>query len=356
MKGFKKVGNARTWRGITVVSAFVAVVFGSAIGITKQWESTLNAVLGTSSSKLVETDSSSLEDSETYKSSYDNFDDMYSNAKAVAENIESEGAVLLKNDNGTLPLDIGSKISCFSRNSVDIEYGSTGLAEVDTSVAPTLKSALEDEENFEVNPTLWDMYEDYTEETSASRKSGSWYSGAITYSTAETPMSYYTDDVVSSYSSYNDAAIVTISRSGGEGSDLPTGDFADGTNYLALQDSEKAMLAEVESNFDQVIVLINSGWALQLDWLDDYDIDAALWIGTPGQRGLASVDDLLVGNINPSGRLSDTYASSALSAPAAQNAGDFSFTNSEEISLDDAKSGAGNYLSYNEDIYIGYKY
>lgn len=98
----------------------------------------------------------------------------------------------------------------------------------------------------------------------------------------EVPWNEYTDEVKDSVSSYGDAAIVTLSRVGGEGADLAYGDV----NYLALDDNEKEMLSNVaamkaDGTVSKIIVLINSANALQVDFLKDntYNVDACLWIG-----------------------------------------------------------------------------
>ena len=160
---------------------------------------------------------------------------------------------------------------------------------------------------------------------------------------------------------YSDAAIVVFSRVGGEGSDMPTGDFGDGTKYLALQEQEKDVLREIQDSgkFDKVIALINTSNAMELGWVDqeEYGIDACIWIGGVGQSGARAVAKALCGEINPSGHLADTYAADSFSSPAMQNFGDFTFTNASEI---EAQIGADNngtkYVVYAEGIYVGYRY
>ena len=120
------------------------------------------------------------------------------------------------------------------------------------------------------------------------------------------PWDVYTDEVKDSVAQYGDAAIVTLSRVGGEGADLSYGEV----NYLALDENEKAMLqnvAEMKKNgtVKKTILLINSANALQVDFLknNEYDIDAALWIGDVGISGINAVAEILTGKVNPSGSL-----------------------------------------------------
>ena len=215
---------------------------------------------------------------------------------------------------------------------------------------------------FEVNSTVWDFYKSYDGKDGYTRSNGS-YMGAKAEDIfiAEVPVSEYTDAVRDSYDAYSDAAIVVFSRVGGEGSDMPTGDFGDGTKYLSLQEQEKDVLREIQDSgkFDKVIALINTSNAMELGWVDqeEYGIDACIWIGGVGQSGARAVAKALCGEINPSGHLADTYAADSFSSPAMQNFGDFTFTNASEI---EAQIGADNngtkYVVYAEGIYVGYRY
>ncbi len=116
------------------------------------------------------------------------------------------------------------------------------------------------------------------------------------------PWDAHTDEVKDSVAQYGDAVIVTLSRVGGEGADLSYGEV----NYLALTENEKAMLqnvAEMKKNgtVKKTILLINSANALQVDFLknNEYDIDAALWIGDVGISGINAVAEILTGMANP---------------------------------------------------------
>ena len=171
------------------------------------------------------------------------------------------------------------------------------------------------------------------------------------------PWDVYTNDVKSSVAQYGDAAIVTLSRVGGEGADLSYGEV----NYLALDDNEKSMLENLASmkkngEIKSIIVLINSANALQVDFLknNDYDVDAALWIGDVGISGINAVAQILVGDVNPSGSLVDTYCYDNYSAPAMWN-----FTPSVYdgyVEGGDVPAKGSTYMIYQEGIYVGYKY
>lgn len=94
----------------------------------------------------------------------------------------------------------------------------------------------------------------------------------------------------------------------------------------------------------------------------DEDIASILWIGTPGCYGYYGVADLLSGEVQPSGHLTDTYAVNTAKSAAVQNYGVYTFQNAEEI--DPTASGetpsynlrSSWYVAETEGIYVGYKY
>ena len=112
--------------------------------------------------------------------------------------------------------------------------------------------------------------------------------------------------------------------------------------------------------FKKIIVLINSGNAMELGWLDEYHVDACLWIGQPGQRGFEGVANILTGLANPSGKLVDTYAENSLSAPSTVNGGyhNQQWTNLDQVfaSTTEDEADVSFYSVQAEGIYLGYKY
>ncbi len=269
-------------------------------------------------------------------------------SEALCQEIEQEGMVLLKNEGG-LPLASGAKVSVFGQDSVDFVYGGAGSGAVDTSKAANLKQALETA-GFSVNPTLWDFYA--TGPGKGYRKTTPDETGAGVFAVNEVPVSVYTDDVKSSFSSFGDAAVVCIGRSGGESADIPTTPLETGALYLELDPEELAMLSMACGSFDNVVLLLNSNNPVELGFLDDpayVNVKAVLWCGGVGQTGIYAIGEALAGTVNPSGKLVDTYAYDSLSAPSAANLGDYTITNSTV--------GNGNkYLVYAEGIYVGYRY
>lgn len=344
--------------GLSILFGILSIVCIILVVVSGMFDQTFYILTGSKFAKV----SNTSDDAMYYTSDYDSEEERLAAGDALTQQLEAEGAVLLKNENDALPLEAGSKLSCFSQSSVRLVYGGTGSGSVDTSKAANLKDALT-EEGFEVNPTLWDFYDTgdgagYKRGTRSIRGSGEW-------SINEVPWDKYTDEVKDSVASYGDAALVVISRSGGEGTDLPINDCEDGEkgNYLTLNADEKEMLSQLadmkeKGEIQKIVLLINSSNTIQVDFLtnDTYDIDAALWIGGVGQSGIQSVAGILSGKINPSGRLVDTYCNDNLSSPAMQNFGAFTYTNADQTEVNGESKMSDYYVVYQEGIYIGYRY
>ena len=269
--------------------------------------------------------------------------------KELCEAIEAEGIVLLKNEDNALPLGESEKnLALLGQNSVDFVYGGGGSGSVDTSLAPDLREALESS-GFTVNETLWNFYE--TGAGKDYRKSFPNAAGDGEFAVNEVPRSAYTDAALSSMSD-SDVAVVSIGRSGSESSDLPMQPLPTGYRYLQVDQNELDTLALACEQFDKVILLINSTNPLELGFLEDAayaNVKAALWVGAVGQEGMYAIGEILNGNVNPSGRLVDTYAYDSLSAPSAQNLGDYNIVNS-------TVQNGNKYIVYQEGIYVGYRY
>lgn len=356
-----KKGHIGRWQrsSIAVLSILLAAASGVTAGAVS-YKSLICTAIGGDMYKTV--DKQHSDPIVPYPTNGESLEEWKQEADALVEEIEAEGIVMLKNNGDALPLETGNKISLFSRSSVDLVLGGTGAGGIDASKTVDLKTALENDGMFEVNDTLWDFYKTYDGKDGYIRSNGT-YAGALPKDiyVAEVPQNEYTEEVKASYESYNDAAVVVISRVGGEGSDMPTGEFGDGTKYLALQEQEKELLRAIQESgkFQKTIILINTSNAMELGWLDqeEYGIDACLWIGGVGQSGAKAVAGVLAGQVNPSGHLPDTYAADSFSSPAMQNFGDFTYTNADEIEQQIGGQNQGTkYVVYREGIYVGYRY
>lgn len=371
MKGKRK--RIWLWRGLSAVSAFLLafVTFGSACA--KSYSSTINSFLDVTTSKIVTDENADDEGTPAYMSSYGDFTE--ENLKKLEADVydhiveeEEEGAVLLQNNDDALPLAQNSKISLFGLASYYPLYHTASAGSrtyKNDELTVDYKEAFT-EEGFEVNETLYNAYSSMEPRTGEGGFPP-WGDGIKNYQTTgncEAPASVYTDEVIHSLDDYHDAAIVVLSREAGEGSDMPVSEVDETSgetiSSLSLHQNEKDMLNIVKEHFDTIIVIINTTYFMELDWLEDYDVDACLWIGSPGNTGLTGVARIIAGRVNPSGRLSDTFAASSLSAPAMANScGNLpTWSNVDEMYSEGiVKDENAKYLDVElENIYIGYKY
>ena len=368
-EGKGKVKKMKKARSIVALVLIAVVAVGLVVGnyYANKYAPVISTFLGQKSYEV--RDEGSNQDTEYYKAEYSTESERLAADAKAAQETAGEGFVLLKNDASTLPLT-GGNVTLFGVSSADILYGGGGSGAVDTTTAPTLKTALESA-GFNVNPTMWDFYT--TGAAKDIRMDVADIAGSGRYVIHEASPSMFSDAESASLANYGDAAIVTFARSGSESSDLPVAydesyleamdiqgyagafhsdplDSAEdvGRSYLELTANEEELLSYVSQHFDKVIVLINSGNAMDLSFLDQeqYGVDACLWIGNPGQDGLLAVGDILSGAVNPSGKTVDTYAYDPTSAPAVQNFGMNTMTGESNNA----------YVVYQEGIYVGYRY
>lgn len=319
-----------------------------------------------------------------YTSDYSNKNEALDAANALNEQICEEGIILLKNEDDTLPLNTEEKkITVFGKNSINLVLGGSGsnAGSAQGSDVLDLYSSLQDA-GFEYNPIIKDFYK--SKQSGSGRAATPGIGSILTgYPIAETPISSYTQAVKSSYTQYPDAALVVISRIGGEGYDLPRTMFWNGSNYtswsdenrqiisgarrmddhyLQLDQNETDMIEEACKNFSTVIAVINSSTSMELGFLDDLNhysynenIKAALWIGNPGNSGINALGRVLNGTVNPSGKTVDTYARNFKNDPTWNNFGNNRSANGNRYSLD-GKNRNAYFVDYEEGIYIGYRY
>ncbi len=306
------------------------------------------------------------------------------NGNAVNERICEEGFVLLKNDD-VLPLktslsdptvSAAPKVSVFGKNSVNMSYGSSGSVGGSITDPATIFDSLE-AAGYDVNETLKSFYEDNDQSGDPRPSAPSMASGAIPsgFATGETDPDTYPDNVISSFKEYNDMALVVITRTSGENSDLPTtminttGAMSASDHYLELDENEQKMLRLACENFENVVLIVNSGTPIELGFLDaapdgddtviNYDfasgVGAALQIGLTGQTGMMALGRVLSGAVDPSGRITDTYARDFMKIPAVEN-----FSVKGQADLDSytvgGKAQTQWFIDYEESIYVGYRY
>ena len=356
------------WKLPTVLAAILAVILIAAIPVTNYYATMINAALGAETQRIIPDPDARI----FYWTEYDSEEELSANDWAVCRQVEAEGAALLLNRNHALPLAPDAKISLFSQSAADPVLTGTGSAFMATGDAVSLYSALED--SFApgcVNTELWKFYK-----TSGYKRVNADLSGGSPdqYRINEVPWEKYPDALKSSFADFGDCAIVVFSRSSGEGADLPSGleslaaYMTDG-DYLQLCREERELLENLqalkeEGVFQKIVVLLNSSSTLQLDFIDDYDLDAVLWVGNLGMNGIPAVADILAGKVNPSGRIVDTFLKDNHASPAMANYNAFPYTNAEAYGLAAAQNNTApgidkcnlNYVVYQEGIYVGYRY
>lgn len=290
----------------------------------------------------------------------------FANAQEVNLKLAEEGFVLLKNENAALPMNKGARISVFSKNSVNLSYGGSGSGGFDTSSNKNLYESLNDA-GFVTNPTLKRFYESSQSGPVRTANSSDLDNGDNQkIATAETPQSKYTDAVKNRYVDYSDAALVVITRIGGEGFDLPRyqgdseGAVSPDSHYLELDQNEIDLLTAVtDGTFKRVVVVFNTPSSFEATFLKDSayaafadKIDAAVWIGFTGSNGITALGEILNGDVNPSGRLVDTWAADFTKNPSFVNFG----TGCLPDTTDKYDGGMYYSVDYEEGIYVGYRY
>lgn len=323
---------------------------------------------------------------EIYVSDYEDKATTLAAANAFNESIAEEGITLLKNDNDTLPLAKGASISVFGKNSVNLVYGGSGSGSGNAGdTRKTLYESLSEAE-FSVNQTLKGFYENNSQSGTGRPKSPAIGDIIAGFETGETPVSSYSS-VTSSYAQYSDAALIVLSRIGGEGFDLPrtmktsyessaskiSGARSETDHYLELDQNERDLIKHVCDNFSKVIIVINSNNTMELGFLDDpaywtdvlgapdqsSKIQAALWIGTPGGYGIMALGRVLNGDVNPSGHTVDTYVRDFTTDPTYNNFGNNSVDSGNAYLENGGLPSLVNrhyFVDYEEGIYIGYRY
>ena len=236
---------------------------------------------------------------------YAAFDDI-----ALSRYAGAEGMVLLENRNNALPLARGASVALFGGGQVDFIKGGTGSGDVNALYLVNLLDGMRakaEEGKISIYEPLSQKYEENT--------------------------SYVPDTaMVTAAAEAASEAIVVISRNSGENVDLTSSKFV-------LSAAEKSLLQKVSSaGFAHVTVLLNVGTVMDTSFYGDYPLDALLVCWQPGMEGGNATADVLCGDICPSGKTVDTWASSYGAYPSSKNF-----------------SGSA-YALYTEDIFVGYRY
>ncbi len=284
----------------------------------------------------------------------------------VSKQITDEGEILLKN-NGVLPLSKDSKVTPFGYRFLNPLYGGTGSGNVDASkdyvVTPEKGLA-----KFTVNSATVDRMAgakviELTSDSQAEPVTDE-SEGSTGFSGATTSLYEYDYDTYKGLEGdcQGTTGIVYIGRVGGEGGNLQTTPYADGTAHeLQLSSYEKDMLTFAKENCSAVVAVIESSNVMELGDLMEggaYECDAILWVGGAGATGFASLGDILCGDVNPSGRTADLWDTDLTKNPVYVNfMPERMYANSDGITMEFQKYTNGLFfVELEEGIYSGYRY
>lgn len=258
-----------------------------------------------------------------------------------------EGMVLLKNEDDTLPIKKGSRVALFGKGVFDYVKGGGGSGDV---TVPYIRNLYEGLKEFSSDVTVFDgsakFYSDYVR--------AQYEQGALPGMIKEPAIP---EDILADAAAFTDTAIIAISRFSGEGWDrkvagverevqCEAGDLVAQGNKIFdhgdfyLTNAEKKMVKTVTENFSKVIVVMNVGGVVDTTWFKDKDeISSVLMAWQGGIEGGLAAAKILLGKVNPSGKLSDTFAAKLEDYPSTEG-----FHEDDE------------FVDYTEDIYVGYRY
>ncbi len=235
----------------------------------------------------------------------------------------SEGMVLLEND-GILPLKKGTKVALFGIGTLDYIKGGGGSGRVYCEYTKNIYDGFKENGNSKIFEELTKWYYEYGMEVLKSDP---------LIKIIEEPI--VPDNLIKKAADFTDTAIITIHRYSRESVDRfsTKGDF-----YLT--DVENFMVEKITKSFKNVVAVLNVGGMVDVDWIkSNKNIRAALLSWQAGMEGGSAVADIICGQVNPSGKLTDTFAKKFLDYPSADKFNEDPYS-----------------LSYYEDIYVGYRY
>ena len=268
----------------------------------------------------------------------------------------TEGMVLLKNENNALPLKRGEKIALFGKATIEYIKGGGGSGDVHCPYIRNIYDGFKEKEKtgkVSVYMPLVDFYKDYVEKESVNiptkaQINATWdIVNAMEFCTKRDDMTYDTfasmhvkepavpDELINNAAENAETAIITLSRFSAEGVDRrPQG----GDYYLS--EIEKELIDKACVLFKKVVIVINSGATIDCEYFAENDnVSAVLFGWQGGMEGGMAIADILCGDVNPSGKLTDTIVKS------------YDYYPCKDEFWESFK-----YIDYSDDIYVGYRY
>lgn len=247
----------------------------------------------------------------------------------LSRKVAAEGMVLLKNESDLLPLKQGSRVALFGKASVDYVKGGGGSGDVTVAYVRNLCDGMEEKAAQGKVEIFAPLYAFYQENVASQRAAGRQPGYTVE---PEIP-----EALLEQAAAECDTAIISICRFSGEGWDRK-GEPNDGDFYLSPE--EQKMVSQVSARFHRIVVVLNVGGMVDTAWFaHNPRIGAVLLAWQGGMEGAMAEADILCGDVNPSGKLTDTFAASFDDYPSSAD-----FNESED------------YVCYTDDIFVGYRY
>ncbi len=329
-------------------------------GLDKQYEAIVNAVKkGTLDEAVLNHNverilNMILQTPHFKKYNYSNKPDLQAHAKITRQSA-TEGMVLLKNDNQTLPLSSNiQKVALFGCTSYNFIAGGTGSGNVNRAYTVSLLDGLKNA-NFQVNEELKDTYQKYiAEENERNKPKGDNPMVKFLPTPLPTEMELPASQL-NNYAAQTDIAMITLGRMSGEFLDRKVSDFN-------LSKEETKLISDVCKAFHaagkKVVVILNIGGVIETSsWKNLPDAILCAW--QAGQEGGNSVADILSGKAYPSGKLTMTFPVKFEDAASSANfptEGAMSSLNMTDPKEKKSEVKLWDYTDYEEDIYVGYRY
>ena len=269
----------------------------------------------------------------------------------LARKVAGESIVMLKNDDGTLPLKAGAKLAVYGVGSEDFVAVGIGSGHVVAKHMANMRESLT-AAGFELNQDLAGYYKSYVELDHATKR----VAGAMDWLVYESwgygkkvPEADVPLNMLSRQAAEEDVAIIVISRDAGEGYDRSL------VNDFELSDKERELIRRVSDEYHakgkKVVVILNIGGVIEtVSWNNLADAILLPW--QPGQEGAYAVADVLAGKVNPSGKLTMTFPIDVLDHPSSAN-----FPTCPQVG--EAEEGLRknvDYTEYAEGIWVGYRH